>query len=135
MILNAIERLLILQPDNQQYKDALKKEKESEIFKFKTASVNKTLDYPDHPEQLVVRKNEYFPNGVREIDIWNFYDGIKNKLIQEFKNKDLFVVMAIKPWSELLTGKKFKWNNKKQSNYLRVLQEINKTGSILFENE
>lgn len=63
--------------------------------------LNKKSSYPKHPDQLVVKKNEFFPEGVKEIDVFNYYTGIKNKLIPELKGRDLFVVMAISPGNEL----------------------------------
>ena len=116
MIISSIERLLKLEPDNEQYKIALKNEKESPLHRVCYASVQKKADYPEHPDQLVVKKNEYFSNGVREIDIWNYYDGIKNKLISEFKGKDLFVVMAIKPDSEMYIRHPYD----KKTEYIRI---------------
>jgi len=63
--------------------------------------IDKKAGYPEHPDQLVVKKNEFFPSGVKEIDAFNYYAGIKSKLIPELKGRDLFVVMAINPGDEL----------------------------------
>ena len=32
----------------------------------------------------VVKKNEFFPDGVSEINVYNFYEGIKAKLLPQF---------------------------------------------------
>ncbi|MDD5650085.1 MAG: hypothetical protein PHF86_06680 [Candidatus Nanoarchaeia archaeon] len=78
--------------------------------------LNKTADYPEHPDQLVVKKNEYFSNGVKEIDVWNYYDGVKNKLVPELKGHDLFVVMAIRPGSRLYIRRPYD----KKTQYIRI---------------
>lgn len=80
---------------------------------------NKTAGYPEHPEQLVVKKNEFFPNGVKEIDVWNYYEGIKKKLISELKGYDLFVVMAIHPGTELYIRHPYD----KKTEYIRINSE------------
>lgn len=121
MIISSIEKLLSLQPDNEQYKIALEEEKKSPLHRccYKSASFLKNADYPEHPDQLIVKKNEYFSNGVREIDVWNYYDGIKRKLIPELKGRDLFVVMAVRPGSELYIRHPYD----KKTEYIRINSE------------
>jgi len=119
MIISSIERLLKLEPDNEQYKMALKEEKESPLHRVCCASVQKKADYPEHPDQLVVKKNEYFSKSVREIDVWNYYEGIKKKLIPELKGRNLFVVMAIKPGTELYVRHPYD----KKTEFIRINSE------------
>ena len=52
------------------------------------------MSYPQNPETIVL-KNKFYPRGLREIDIWNYYQSIKTKLLLQTKNIDLmFVVMV-----------------------------------------
>lgn len=54
-------------------------------------------DYPDHPDEVVISKGENIAGlkEIKEIDVYNYYEGIKGKLIPELKGYNLFVV--IKP--------------------------------------
>ena len=52
------------------------------------------MSKPQNPETLVL-KNEYYPNGLREIDIWNYYQKVKNQLLRETIGKNLIVFFAI----------------------------------------
>jgi len=53
------------------------------------------MGYPQNPETIVL-KNEYYPKGLREIDIWNYY--IKNKrfLLDETKGHDLMFYILVR---------------------------------------
>jgi len=52
------------------------------------------MSYPRHPEAILV-KNEYYPNGLKEIDVWNYYQAVKDKLILETSGRDLMIFIAI----------------------------------------
>ena len=52
------------------------------------------MAYPQHPDTVIL-KNEFYPRGLREIDIWNYY--IKNKrfILESTRGHDLmFYIMA-----------------------------------------
>ena len=49
---------------------------------------------PRHPDTILV-KNEYYPNGLKEIDTYNYYESIKDKLIVEVSGRDLIIFLAI----------------------------------------
>ena len=52
------------------------------------------MAYPEHPETIVV-KNQYYPKGLREIDVWNYYQSVKSKLLKEVRNRDvMFFIMV-----------------------------------------
>lgn len=51
------------------------------------------MSYPKHPETIIL-KNEFYPHGLREIDIWNYYQKNKNKLLKETLGKTLIVFFA-----------------------------------------
>lgn len=52
------------------------------------------MPYPKHPEAILV-KNEFYPDGLKEIDVWNYYQSAKDKLIVEVSGKDLMIFIAI----------------------------------------
>jgi len=51
------------------------------------------MTYPQHPDTIII-KNKYYPNGLREIDIWNYYQKNKNNLLRETLGKVLIVFFA-----------------------------------------
>ena len=51
------------------------------------------MGYPKHPGQVLI-SNEFY-SSLKEIDIWNYYQGIKNKLFLETMSRDLMVFIAI----------------------------------------
>jgi hypothetical protein len=46
-----------------------------------------------HPEAILV-KNEFYIDGLKEIDCWNYYESIKDKLIPEISGRDLMFFIA-----------------------------------------
>jgi len=81
--------------------------------------MKKESRYPEHPDQLVVKKNEFFPSGISELDVWNYYEGIKSKLIPELKGRDLFIVIATKPGSKLFIRHPYD----KKTEFIRINNE------------
>ena len=63
-------------------------------------------DYPDHPDEIVISKRENIEGlkEIKEIDVYNYYVGIKNEILKELKGRNLFIV--IKPKGELKRGEK-----------------------------
>ena len=52
------------------------------------------MSYPQNPETIVL-KNQYYPQGLREIDIWNYYQSAKTSLLTTTKNRDVaFIIMV-----------------------------------------
>lgn len=52
------------------------------------------MAYPEHPETIVI-KNQYYSKGLREIDVWNYYQSVKSKLLKEVRNRDvMFFIMT-----------------------------------------
>lgn len=51
------------------------------------------MSYPLNPETIIL-KNEFYPNGLREIDIWNYYQKIKVSLLRETIGKNLIVFFS-----------------------------------------
>lgn len=42
-------------------------------------------------EKTIVLKNKFYPKGLAEIDIWNYYQDVKTKLINEISNRDIML--------------------------------------------
>jgi hypothetical protein len=52
------------------------------------------MPYPKNPNTIVI-KNKFYPAGLREIDIWNYYQKVKRDLLKETFNRDLmFFIMT-----------------------------------------
>lgn len=81
-------------------KTDLDKKKLSYLVVPKLKENIKEADYPDHPDDIVISKKENIENlaPIKEINIYNYYEGIKNDLIKELKGNDLFIV--VKPDSK-----------------------------------
>jgi hypothetical protein len=52
------------------------------------------MPFPKHPQNILIT-NEFYPDGLREIDNWNYYQRIKDKFLNEVFNRDLIVFLAI----------------------------------------
>lgn len=46
------------------------------------------MAYPEHPQTVIVQ-NKFYPQGLREIDVWEHYQRVKPKLLKEVYNRDL----------------------------------------------
>lgn len=83
-------------------------------------------DYPDHPNEIVITKGEN-PAGlkdIKEIDVYNYYEGVKGKLIPELRGYNLFIV--IKPKGVLRPGQKgiyIRHPYDKKTEYIRINNE------------
>jgi len=51
------------------------------------------MSYPKHPDILII-KNEFYPKGLKEIDIWNYYQSVKSKILREVAGRDLFFLIV-----------------------------------------
>jgi len=52
------------------------------------------MSYPNNPDTVLLR-NRHYPQGVKEIDVWNHYQKVKTNLLRETKNRDLmFFIMT-----------------------------------------
>ena len=51
------------------------------------------MAYPKNPETIVI-KNRFYPSGLKEKDIYNYYQKVKRDLLKETFNKDLMVFIA-----------------------------------------
>ena len=51
------------------------------------------MSFPQNPETLVIQ-NKFYPKGLQEIDIWNYYQKNKNLLLKETIGKSLIVFFS-----------------------------------------
>jgi len=51
------------------------------------------MGYPKHLESVLVQ-NQFYPDGLKEIDCWNYYESVKDKLIPEISGRDLMIFIA-----------------------------------------
>jgi len=54
------------------------------------------MSYPENPNTIVIQ-NRFYSQGLREIDIWNYYQKAKTNIIRETKSRDvMFFIMVDK---------------------------------------
>lgn len=87
--------------------------------------------YPDHPQKVIVKKNKYYPKGLKEIDIWNYYEGVKKHIIKQTKGGVHVGIIQV------LNGRMFVRHPPKQKKYITIENEKDwkrwiggRTGSI-----
>lgn len=52
------------------------------------------MSYPQNPDTIIL-KNKFYPSGLKEIDVWNYYQKVKPLILKETKNRDLmFIIMT-----------------------------------------
>lgn len=52
------------------------------------------MAYPEHPDTVLI-KNKFYPKGLTELDIWNYYQNNKLNILEEVRNRDLFFYIAV----------------------------------------
>jgi hypothetical protein len=52
------------------------------------------MSIPQNPQTVVV-KNQFYPKGLTEQQIWNYYQSVKSQLLDETKLKDLMFFIAV----------------------------------------
>lgn len=52
------------------------------------------MSYPEHPETIILR-NKFYPKGLREIDVWNYYQKVKRSILEETRNRDLMFIIMV----------------------------------------
>src|SRR4030042_2125010 len=76
------------------------------------------MGYPVHPDTIVI-KNDFYPQGITEKEIWNYYQINKTKILQEVENRDLifFVMVDFNEPIVLRSGKVSRFIRLKPENY------------------
>jgi hypothetical protein len=79
------------------------------------------MSFPLHPDTIVLR-NSFYPKGLREVDIYNFYQRNKNKIIKEINGRPVLIFMLMENGEYIVKrkegGKVFTLDN---TNYDRIL--------------
>jgi len=52
------------------------------------------MAYPENPETIVLR-NSYYPKGLTELDIWNYYQKVKREILNETKSRDIMLAIMV----------------------------------------
>jgi len=52
------------------------------------------MSYPQNPNTIIL-KNKYYPQGLREIDIWNYYQKVKTLILKETINRELMFEIMV----------------------------------------
>ncbi len=52
------------------------------------------MSKPTKPDTIVI-KNRYYSKGLKEIDIWNYYQKVKSSLLKETYGKDIMMFLAV----------------------------------------
>lgn len=52
------------------------------------------MSYPENPNTVVI-KNRFYPNGLKEIDIWNYYQSVKHEILRETINRDIMFFIMV----------------------------------------
>lgn len=52
------------------------------------------MSYLENPKTIVV-KNRFYPKGLREIDIWNYYQKVRSRILKEVAGRDLMFFIAV----------------------------------------
>lgn len=79
------------------------------------------MSYPQNPETIIL-KNIFYPKGLKEIDIYNYYIQHKNSVMRQVLNRDVMLAIMIdvnKPvMRRKLNGRFIKLTN---SNYEKII--------------
>jgi len=79
------------------------------------------MGYPANPNTVIL-KNKYYPQGLKEIDVWNYYQKVKNKLLKEVRFRDLMIyIMTDKGPVIQRKGKSTRFIRLNPSNYDEII--------------
>jgi len=54
------------------------------------------MSYPENPNTIILQ-NKFYPQALKEIDIWNYYQSVKRSILKETINRDImFFIMVDK---------------------------------------
>ena len=75
------------------------------------------MGYPKNPETTVAL-NKYYPRGLTELDVWNYYQSVKRDLLKEVRGRDLFFTIVTDKGAVILRkGKTTRFLRLNESNY------------------
>ncbi len=62
------------------------------------------MSYPKNPSAIVF-KNQFYPEGLTHLQIWNYYQKAKSKILQEVQNRKVAILLATEQDSTVLIRK------------------------------
>lgn len=76
------------------------------------------MAYPEHPNTIIIQ-NDFYPHGLTEGMIWNYYQKVKGPLLQQVINRDLmfFVMVDVNKEVVLRKGKTTRFLRLNSKNY------------------
>jgi len=75
---------------------------------------------PEHPETIIL-KNKYYPNGLREIDIYNHYQYYKQSIIEQANRNDIMIFIKTDGIFVKRKGKTTRFIRINNSNYNEII--------------
>lgn len=52
------------------------------------------MSYPQHPDTIIL-KNKFYPKGLTELMVWDYYQKVKGRLLKEVYNRDLMFFIMV----------------------------------------
>lgn len=52
------------------------------------------MGVPEHPDTIVIQ-NEYYPKGLKQIQVWNHYKKYKFKILEEVQNRPILIFIFV----------------------------------------
>jgi len=52
------------------------------------------MSYPENPETIII-KNRFYPNGLREKDVYEYYQKVKGSILEQVKGRDLMFAIMV----------------------------------------
>jgi len=77
---------------------------------------------PKNPDTIII-KNVFYPKGLREIDVWNYYQKEKSRILKETSGRDLMLAIMVDVNKPVLLrkGSQTKFIRLNPSNYDEVM--------------
>jgi len=50
---------------------------------------------PKNPETIIIKKNEYYKNGLNEMQIWEYYQKVKKEMLPQFADRNVGLVKQV----------------------------------------
>jgi len=66
-----------------------------EIKLFDKKSFKLEAYYPNHPNTVIFSKGEFLRYDLREKDVWEFYDKVKDKILQQTRGKNVLLYLRV----------------------------------------
>jgi hypothetical protein len=76
-------------------------------------NIKKHANYPSHPNNVIIASNEYYSNGLKESDIWDYYDAVKDTIVANLKDHDVMLVLNA-------DGEVYKRHDKDPNSFIRI---------------